>query len=94
MVWTKKPPRSYVKKVDLTETQTKEAIILKRKYQDQMTRNDQEYKDLSEEIYYLLISRQGHDEGVQEDKLKVIIMGQVISSRAYDLVWHELGFDA
>ena len=87
------PKRSYIPKTPLTKTQTKEAVLLKRKYIDQMTKSDTEYKELSEEIYYLLISKQGHDEGVQEDMMKVIIMGNLIASRAYDIVWKELGFD-
>jgi hypothetical protein len=40
-----------------------------------------------------LISKQGHDEGVQEDKLKVIIIGKIISCRAADIVWKYMGFD-
>ena len=58
-----------------------------------MTKKDQEYKDLSEEIYYLLITNKGKDKGVEEDKLKVLILGKIISMRAADIVWKYLGHD-
>lgn len=87
-------PKCHIPKPELTQTQAKEAVALRRKYIDQLTKQDSEYKELSQEIYFLLISNASEgDEGIQEDKLKVIIMGKIISCRASDIVWNELGFD-
>jgi len=33
------------------------------------------------------------DEGLEVDKLKVMVKGKILSCRAADIVWNELGFD-
>lgn len=87
-------PKNYQVKQELTETQAKEALALRRKYLDELTKKDSEYKDLAEELYYLIISKADkNDEGVEEDKMKVMIIGKIMNCKASDIVWKEMGFD-
>ena len=33
------------------------------------------------------------DEGLEVDKLKVLVKGKILACKAADIVWNELGFD-